>query len=191
MVRSSLQRRRRRRAHPYGPFTQAFEHLVQIVDSVELRSVGGAQAGSSLACSQICRSGLVVDGREGRSGYRTAPTPTTVTDSTPSRRRHRIVLVIDDAQWADAPTLLLLRHTHAYSGAGAPVGDVPARRRPVCLKCWPRPWRICADPTTSSACVSLDFPGDEVIEFGDASERLGTGWLSSVSSPRRQSVPRV
>ena len=63
---------------PYGPFTQAFEHLVQVVDSVELRSAVGNGAGRSLACSQICRSGLV-----GRLSWRGPIRIPSVIDSTP------------------------------------------------------------------------------------------------------------
>ena len=94
---------------------------------------------------------------------RSRPTPTpsatgcTRRSPTCSRRRPRrpVLLVLEDAHWADAPTLLLLRHLARAAGGArllllATFRDTEAD----CRASSPRRSPICAAPTTSSACGS-------------------------------------
>ena len=160
---------------PYGPFTQAFEHLVQIVDSVELRSALGSAGG------ELTRLLPDLSARLGRPDEPAKADPdterhrlhTAVTDLLDAiGRRHRIVLVIDDAQWADAPTLLLLRHL--TRAAGGPVLLLATFREeeagmPEALA------QTLADLRRSDDVVRMrlaGLSGDEVIEF---IERAGEG----------------
>ena len=160
---------------PYSPFTQAFEHLVQIVDSVELRSALGS------AGAELTRLLPDLSARLGRPDEPAKADPdterhrlhTAVTDLLDAiGRRHRIVLVIDDAQWADAPTLLLLRHL--TRAAGGPVLLLATFREeeagmPEALA------QTLADLRRSDDVVRMrlaGLSGDEVIEF---IERAGEG----------------
>jgi len=105
---------------PYGPFAQAFEHLARVVDEAEMHAALGSM-GADL--------GRLVPDLPARLGAPAAPAM-----SDPDTERHRlhtaatallhgvgrrrpVLLVIEDAQWADPPTLLLLRHlTRAAAG---------------------------------------------------------------------------
>ena len=107
---------------PYGPFSQALERLASVLDEDELRDALGASGGELVAAAAEPRpSGSATSRR------RCGPTPTpsatachTVVTDLLERvgRRRPVVLVIEDGHWADAPTLLLLRHLaqSAWSG---------------------------------------------------------------------------
>jgi DNA-binding CsgD family transcriptional regulator/tetratricopeptide (TPR) repeat protein len=98
---------------PYGPFAQALEHLVRVIDPVEMTAALGS-AGGELA--------RLLPDLADRVGKLAAPA--TVDPDTERHRLHTavtklldrigrqrpILLVIDDVQWADTPALLLLRH---------------------------------------------------------------------------------
>ena len=185
---------------PYGPFTQAFEHLVRIVDPVELRSVLGSAGGelTRLLPDLSARLGRPAEPAKADPDTERHRLHTAVTDLLDAiGRRHRIVLVIDDAQWADAPTLLLLRHL--TRAAGGPVLLLATFREeeagmPEALA------QTLADLRRSDDVVRMrlaGLSGDEVIEFieragegrsGTAAPRAGT---HNQSAHRRQSVPRV
>ena len=107
---------------PYGPFTQAFEHLVQVVDSVELRNALGSGGGPlmrllpdlSVRLGQLAEPAIADPDTE-RHRLHTAVTELL----NGIGRRHRVVLVIDDTQLADASTVLLLRHLTRAAGGPA------------------------------------------------------------------------
>ena len=98
---------------PYGPFSQALERLVTVIDADELRAALGSSGG------ELVR--LLPDLPE-RLGALPAPIHadpdterhrlhTVVTDLLDRvSRRQPVVLVVEDGHWADTPTLLLLRH---------------------------------------------------------------------------------
>ncbi len=98
---------------PYGPFVEALDHLVRVTDVAELRTALGAGGG------EIARLLPELPNLVGE-----LPTPVA---SDPDTERHRlhmavadllagigrsrpILLVVEDGHWADAPTLLLIRH---------------------------------------------------------------------------------
>ena len=98
---------------PYGPFVEALERLARVVDADELRAALGTSGG------ELAR--LLPD-LSARVGDLPAPV-----EADPDTERHRlhtavtdllvgvsevrpVVLVLEDGHWADASTLLLLRH---------------------------------------------------------------------------------
>src|SRR5438067_7106847 len=100
-------------AAPYRPFVEAFDHLVRNADPAELREDLGPVGG------ELTR---MLPDLEARVGALPAPT---VADADAERhrlhtavadllagvaRRSPVLLVLEDLHWADAPTLLLLRH---------------------------------------------------------------------------------
>jgi len=106
---------------PYGPFAQALERLVSVLDSRELRAALGTGGG------ELTR---VLPDLGERIGE--LPPPIRADPDTERHRLHTIVtdlldrvsrgrpvlLVIEDGHWADAPTLLLLRHLARSSWSG-------------------------------------------------------------------------
>ena len=98
---------------PYGPFVEALEQLARTTDAEELRAAVGTGGG------ELTR---LVPGLPARIGELPAPAA-----ADPDTERHRLhtavtdllvaiaaerplLLVVEDGHWADAPTLLLLRH---------------------------------------------------------------------------------
>jgi DNA-binding CsgD family transcriptional regulator/tetratricopeptide (TPR) repeat protein len=98
---------------PYGPFVEALERLVQVTEVAELRTALGAGGG------ELTRLLPDLATRVGK-----LPQPV---EADPDTERHRlhmavadllanvsggrpILLVLEDGHWADATTLLLLRH---------------------------------------------------------------------------------
>lgn len=107
---------------PYGPFAQAFERLVDVIDPAEVRAVLGTGGG------ELTRLLPDLPVRPDRPAPPARADPDTerhrlhsaVTDMLEGiGRQHQILLVIDDAQWADTPSVLLLRHL--ARAAGGPV----------------------------------------------------------------------
>jgi DNA-binding CsgD family transcriptional regulator/tetratricopeptide (TPR) repeat protein len=98
---------------PYGPFVEALDRLVRVTEAGELRAALGA-AGVELTRLLPDLSALVgelpepVEADPDTERHRLH---TAVADLLASVSRERpILLVLEDGHWADAPTLLLLRH---------------------------------------------------------------------------------
>jgi DNA-binding CsgD family transcriptional regulator/tetratricopeptide (TPR) repeat protein/Mrp family chromosome partitioning ATPase len=106
---------------PYGPFVEALDRLARVIEAEELRAALGA-GGGELTRLLPDLPALVGE----------LPTPV---EADPDTERHRLhaavadllanvsrgrpmLLVLEDGHWADAPTLLLLRHL-ARSGWSA------------------------------------------------------------------------
>src|SRR5262245_29297918 len=104
---------------PYGPFVEALDHLFRVTDPSELRGALGTGGG------ELAR--LLPD-----LGQRIEGLPPPV-EADPDTERHRLhtavtdllvgvtrgrpaLLVLEDGHWADAPTLLLLRHLARAAG---------------------------------------------------------------------------
>jgi len=104
---------------PYGPFVEALEHLARVTPPTELRAALG------IGGSELTR--LLPD-LSARIGDLPAPV-----EADPDTERHRLhtavtdllagvtqrrpaLLVLEDGHWADAPTLLLLRHLARAAG---------------------------------------------------------------------------
>ncbi len=99
---------------PYGPFVEALDRLVRVTEPADLRGALGAGGG------ELTR--LLPDLRATIGGELPRPV-----EADPDTERHRlhtavaelldnagrarpVLLVLEDGHWADAPTLLLLRH---------------------------------------------------------------------------------
>jgi DNA-binding CsgD family transcriptional regulator/tetratricopeptide (TPR) repeat protein len=104
---------------PYGPFVQALDHLARFMDPVELRAALGA------AGRELTRLLPDLPARVGELPPPTSADPdterhrlhTAVTDVLAGVSRDRpVLLVLEDAHWADVPTLLLLRHLARAAG---------------------------------------------------------------------------
>src|SRR3954447_6790335 len=103
---------------PYGPFVEALEHATRVVDPVELRAALATSGG------ELTR--LLPD-LPGRVGDLPAPVDadadterhrlhTAVTDLLVGLSARPVLLVLEDGHWADASTLLLLRHLARAAG---------------------------------------------------------------------------
>ena len=139
---------------PYGPFVEALDQLARTMEPAELRAALGSGGG------ELTRLLPDLDARVGRLPAAVKADPdterhrlhTAVTDLLAGAASTRpALLVLEDVHWADAPTLLLLRHL-ARAGTmrvlllatfrdteadvpGVAVGDArrpaPLRRRPA------------------------------------------------------------
>jgi DNA-binding CsgD family transcriptional regulator/tetratricopeptide (TPR) repeat protein len=98
---------------PYGPFVEALEHLVRVTDEAQLRAAlgtGGGELTRLLPDLPMKVRGLAqplkadIDTERHRLHTAVAELLAHVSRVTP------ILLVIEDGHWADATTLLLLRH---------------------------------------------------------------------------------
>jgi predicted ATPase len=98
---------------PYGPFVEALDHLARTADPAELRAALGTGGGelTRLLPDLTARIGelpppVAADPDTERHRLHTA-----VTDLLAGITRDRpALLVLEDGHWADAPTLMLLRH---------------------------------------------------------------------------------
>jgi DNA-binding CsgD family transcriptional regulator/tetratricopeptide (TPR) repeat protein len=103
---------------PYGPFVEALDHLARVIDPVELRAALGTTGGEltrllpdlPLRVAGLPRP-VQADPDTERHRLHTA-----VTDLLAGVGRRPVVLVLEDGHWADAPTLLLLRHLARAAG---------------------------------------------------------------------------
>jgi DNA-binding CsgD family transcriptional regulator/tetratricopeptide (TPR) repeat protein len=100
---------------PYGAFVEALEQLARVIDPAELRAALGPTGG------ELAR--LIPDLGEPAPPAEADPDTvrhrlhTAVTDLLAGVSRGRpVLLVLEDAHWADAPTLGLLRHLARASG---------------------------------------------------------------------------
>ena len=163
---------------PYGPFVEALDHLARVVEPAELRAALGPAGG------ELTR--LLPD-LPARVGELPAPVPadpdterhrlhTAVTDVLCGVGRRPVLLVLEDGHWADAPTLMLLRHLTRAAGHARLLllatfrdteADVPAALADTL-----------ADLRRSDAVVRLRLTGlsdDEVDEFVRLAPEGGPG----------------
>ncbi|HWM07996.1 MAG TPA: AAA family ATPase [Solirubrobacteraceae bacterium] len=99
---------------PYGPFVEALDHLARVTGPDELREALGATGGelSRLLPDLMPEAPVADDPDTGRHRLHTAVTDLLETVG----RRRPVLLVLEDAHWADAPTLGLLRHLARAGG---------------------------------------------------------------------------
>ena len=104
---------------PFGPFVEALDHLARTADPAELRAALGTGGGelTRLLPDLPLRIGdlpLPVEADPDTERHRLH---TAVTDLFVGvTRRQPALLVLEDVHWADAPTLLLLRHLTRAAG---------------------------------------------------------------------------
>ena len=180
---------------PYGPFVEALDRLARVTDPAELRSAIGPGGGEL---------GRLLPDLPARVGDLPAPVNadpdterhrlhTAVTDLLAGVSRERpVLLVIEDGHWADAPTLLLLRHL-ARSRRGRPpagVGDLPRYRgRRTARRCRRRS-PTCAGRTTSCGCGSTGLTAEEVAEFVHRAAGADPGAGPAELAARRSATSR-
>ena len=165
---------------PYGPFVEALDHLARVVDPVELRAALGTAGGelTRLLPDLPARVGDLPQPVRADPDTERHRLHTAVTDLLAGVSRRPVLLVIEDGHWADAPTLLLLRHL-ARAGSRARVLLLATLRDteadlPEALS------ETLADLRRSDDVVRLrlaGLSGEEVTEFvGRAAEGdLGAG----------------
>ena len=98
---------------PYGPFVEALDRLIRVVDVEELRVALGAGGGelTRLLPDLPALVGELAQPVQADPDTERHRLHTAVADLLANVSRGRpIVLVLEDGHWADAPTLLLLRH---------------------------------------------------------------------------------
>ena len=106
---------------PYGPFSQALERLTAVLDEHELRTALGACGGELIRLlpnlgEQLAGLSPPVRADPDTERARLHAAVTELLERVGQRRP--VVLVIEDGHWADAPTLLLLRHLAQTAWAG-------------------------------------------------------------------------
>jgi DNA-binding CsgD family transcriptional regulator/tetratricopeptide (TPR) repeat protein len=164
---------------PYGPFVEALDHLVRTADQSELRTALGNGGGelSRLLPDLSLRFGDLPPPVQADPDTERHRLHTAVTDLLVNVTRSRpALLVLEDGHWADAPTLLLLRHLTRAAGDARVLllatfrdteADVPGSLS-----------ETLADLRRSDDVVRLQLAGlsgDEVAEFvrGAAGEYPG------------------
>ncbi len=98
---------------PYGPFVEALEHLVRVTDEAQLRATLGAGGGelTRLLPDLPAQVGGLSQPVKADADTERHRLHTAVADLLANVSRTRpILLVLEDGHWADATTLLLLRH---------------------------------------------------------------------------------
>jgi predicted ATPase/DNA-binding CsgD family transcriptional regulator len=106
---------------PYGPFVEALDRLVRVIEPAELRAALGAGGGelTRLLPDLPALVGELPEPAEADPDTERHRLHTAVADLLANVSRGRpLLLVLEDGHWADAPTLLLLRHL-ARSAWGA------------------------------------------------------------------------
>ena len=103
---------------PYGPFVEAFDHLARVLDPAELRAALGTAGGelTRLLPDLPARVGDLPPPVEADPDTERHRLHTAVTDLLAGVSRRPVLLVLEDGHWADAPTLLLLRHLARAAG---------------------------------------------------------------------------
>jgi len=98
---------------PYGPFVPALEQLARAIDPAELRAISDAGAGrlSRLLPELAAPTAELAPPAKADPDTERHWLHSAVTDLLAEVSKRRPVLVVlEDVHWADAPTLLLLRH---------------------------------------------------------------------------------
>ena len=118
---------------PYGPFSQALERLAAVLDEHELRTALGASGGELIRLlpnlgEQLAGLSPPMRADPDTERHRLHTAVTDLLERVGQRRP--VVLVIEDGHWADAPTLLLLRHLAqtAWAGRVLAVRHLPRHR---------------------------------------------------------------
>ena len=167
---------------PYGPFVQALDRLTRTIEPDELRSALGAGGGelTRLLPHLSERTGELPPPVEADPDTERHRLHTAVTELlTAVAEKRPVLLIIEDGHWADAPTMLLLRHLARPGGDArllllATFRDTEADM-PETLS------ETLADLRRSEDVVRLrlgGLSGDEVMEFvrraagADSSEGL-------------------
>jgi DNA-binding CsgD family transcriptional regulator len=106
---------------PYGPFSQALERLAAVLDEHELRTALGPSGGELIRLlpnlgEQLAGLSPPMHADPDTERHRLHTAVTDLLERVGQRRP--VVLVIEDGHWADAPTLLLLRHLAQTAWAG-------------------------------------------------------------------------
>ena len=99
--------------NPYGPFVEALDQLVRATEADELRAALGGGGGelTRLLPDLDSRVGALAPAVEADPDTERHRLHTAVADLLAGiGRRKPTLLVLEDVHWADAPTLLLLRH---------------------------------------------------------------------------------
>ncbi len=178
---------------PYGPFVEALEQLVRALQPGELRTAVGGTGGELSRLLPELRTRL--DG---------LPEPAAADPDTERHRLHSavtdllagaggtrpVLLILEDNHWADAPTLLLLRHLARAAGHARLLilatfrdteADVPAALA-----------EALADLRRSDDAVRLrisGLSGDEVAEFVRRAGGAGTPELAETFSELTEGNP--
>jgi DNA-binding CsgD family transcriptional regulator len=103
---------------PYGPFVQALDRLTRAIEPDELRVALGAGGGelTRLLPHLAARTGELPRPVEADPDTERHRLHTVVTEVLTGVGEQRpVLLVIEDGHWADAPTLLLLRHLARFA----------------------------------------------------------------------------
>src|SRR5437763_2637864 len=104
---------------PYRPFAQALDQLARSIDPAELRAAVGSGGGelARLLPDLPARIGALPPPGKADPDTERHRLHTVVTELLDEvSRRRPVLLVIDDGHWADAPSLLLLRHLAQAAG---------------------------------------------------------------------------
>ncbi|HEX6696863.1 MAG TPA: AAA family ATPase [Solirubrobacteraceae bacterium] len=103
---------------PYGPFVEALEHVARVVDPLELRVALGTSGGelTRLLPDLPARVGELATPVGADADTERHRLHTAVTDLLVGLSARPVLLVIEDGHWADASTLLLLRHLARAAG---------------------------------------------------------------------------
>src|SRR3954462_12301947 len=103
---------------PYGPFVEALEHATRVVDRVELRAALATSGGelTRLLPDLPARVGDLPTPIEADADTERHRLHTAVTDLLVGLSARPVLLVLEDGHWADASTLLLLRHLARAAG---------------------------------------------------------------------------
>ena len=106
---------------PYGPFVEALDQLVRATDPADLGAVLGTGGGelTRLLPDLPSRVGELPEPVEADPDTERHRLHTAVADLLENVSRSQPVLVVlEDGHWADAPTLLMLRHLARSAGSG-------------------------------------------------------------------------
>jgi DNA-binding CsgD family transcriptional regulator/tetratricopeptide (TPR) repeat protein len=103
---------------PYGPFVEALEHAARSIDPDELRGALGPSGGelTRLVPDLPARVGGLPPPVDADADTERHRLHTAVTDLLVGLSRRPVLLVLEDGHWADASTLLLLRHLARAAG---------------------------------------------------------------------------
>src|SRR5436190_1466193 len=103
---------------PYGPFVEALEHVTRVIDPAEVRVALGTSGGelTRLLPDLPARVGDLLAPVEADADTERHRLRTAVTDVLVGLSARPVLLVLEDGHWADASTLLLLRHLARAAG---------------------------------------------------------------------------